>query len=223
MNRKMKRMKNDGNSVTSNIFLISDTHFSQKNILSFREYYPDGPLIRPGFSSIEEMDELIIENWNKTVKEHDKVYHLGDFSFGGKANISRIASRLNGKKRLILGNHDDQPQYYKPYFQKIMSYREFGNLFRIPVYCCHFPLAQAGFNYRSQLHGLMIHGHLHLNKVPNPQYINVCVENINYTPVAVEELVDNKIRELGMDFFTRPNDEFVDKKKQLADTIGNNS
>lgn len=197
--------------IKSNIFVISDTHFTHKNFLSFREYYPDGPLIRPGFSSVEEMDELMIENWNKTVTEHDKVYHLGDFSFGGKDNIGRIASRLNGKKRLIAGNHEIDLRHYYPHFQKVMSYREFGNLFKLPVYCCHFPLNHAGFNYRSQLHGLMIHGHIHLNKIPNPQYINVCVENINYTPISIEELVDDKIKELGFDFFTRPNDEFVDK------------
>ena len=65
------------------IWLISDTHFGHENILSFRHGGPDGPLIRGNlFSSVEEMDECMIDQWNKYVKPGDKVYHLGDVFFG---------------------------------------------------------------------------------------------------------------------------------------------
>ena len=36
------------------------------------------------FSSIEEMDRILIENWNNKVNEEDDVYILGDFSYKSK-------------------------------------------------------------------------------------------------------------------------------------------
>ena len=100
-----------------NIFVISDTHFFHKNILTFKN--KDGELIRPGFSSVEEMNETIIDNWNKTVNDEDVIYHLGDFTFGSNNRIKDVAPRLKGRKRLLLGNHDYQPKDYQPYFDKI--------------------------------------------------------------------------------------------------------
>jgi calcineurin-like phosphoesterase family protein len=54
------------------IWLTADTHFGHTNILKYCG--------RP-FSSIEEMDETLINNWNNKVNQDDTVYHLGDFSF----------------------------------------------------------------------------------------------------------------------------------------------
>src|SRR5437762_1961140 len=83
-----------------NTWFISDTHFGHKNIL---EYEKES---RP-FTSIEEMHEAIIERWNSNIKPSDIVYHLGDFCFGKKH--LEIAQSLNGKKRLVMGNHDCYP------------------------------------------------------------------------------------------------------------------
>ena len=49
-------------------WVVSDTHFSHKLLATLR-----------GFASPEEMDEVLIQNWNSLVKPHDRVYHLGDF------------------------------------------------------------------------------------------------------------------------------------------------
>jgi calcineurin-like phosphoesterase family protein len=84
------------------LFVISDTHFGHANILTFRGQ--DGALIRPGFSSVEEMDEFMVERWNSVVRPSDHVYHLGDVTM--KAPGLGIVKRLNGKKRLVRGNHD---------------------------------------------------------------------------------------------------------------------
>ena len=78
-------------------FFISDTHFCHTNILKYDN--------RP-FSSIEEHDENLIENWNSRVTNKDIVYHLGDFGFGQKDKLQDIFNRLKGRKRLIRGNHD---------------------------------------------------------------------------------------------------------------------
>jgi calcineurin-like phosphoesterase family protein len=78
-------------------FYISDTHFSHENIIRYSK--------RP-FTSIDEMNEFMIAEWNSTVKDHDIVYHLGDFACGSPEGAAEIFSRLRGRKILILGNHD---------------------------------------------------------------------------------------------------------------------
>ena len=54
------------------IYFISDTHFYHHRILEYTN--------RP-FDRIEDMNETIIENWNKVVTPKDTVYHLGDVGF----------------------------------------------------------------------------------------------------------------------------------------------
>ena len=59
----------------ANIFIISDTHFGHLGMCKFLR--KDGSKVRP-FDDINVMDECMVENWNKTVKPKDKIYHLGD-------------------------------------------------------------------------------------------------------------------------------------------------
>lgn len=49
----------------ANIFLIADTHFSHLGVCQFLNN--DGTKLRP-FDNIEEMDEILIQNWNSVVK-----------------------------------------------------------------------------------------------------------------------------------------------------------
>jgi calcineurin-like phosphoesterase family protein len=86
--------------MTANIFLISDTHFGHENMYKFTGL--DGLRVRAKFANASEGDEYMIQAWNQTVKPQDHVYHLGDVAFGP---IS-IVQKLNGHKRLVLGNHD---------------------------------------------------------------------------------------------------------------------
>lgn len=82
------------------IWFTSDTHFGAYRTLMLSK--------RP-FNSVKEMDEVLVNNWNKVVKEEDEVYHLGDFG------DYSFASRLNGKIHLIKGNYErrdfDQDKY----------------------------------------------------------------------------------------------------------------
>lgn len=79
------------------ILFTADTHFGHRNIIRYCN--------RP-FYSVEEMDETLINNWNKVVDKEDVVFHLGDFAVGGAALWSNLLQRLNGKVYLIMGNHD---------------------------------------------------------------------------------------------------------------------
>ena len=52
------------------------------------------------------MNQVLIKNWNNTVKKEDRIFVLGDFCLSGKNKIIEIGKQLNGRKTLILGNHD---------------------------------------------------------------------------------------------------------------------
>jgi len=76
----------------------SDTHFRHRNVIKYCN--------RP-WDNTAEMDEAIIEQWNSQVGPDDEVYHLGDVGIGkGMALKEDLIKRLNGKKHLVLGNHD---------------------------------------------------------------------------------------------------------------------
>jgi len=78
---------------------VSDLHYFHKNIIHLQD--------RP-FKSVEEMNEALIENWNKYVAKGDVVYVIGDFSFGKYDETKALVEKLNGVKVLIRGNHDSR-------------------------------------------------------------------------------------------------------------------
>lgn len=90
----------------SNIYFTSDTHYNHENIASkncskWKTGYRD-------YDSLKEMNEDIVKNFNKTLKEDDTLYHLGDWSFGGINSIYDFYKQLRCKNiHLITGNHDD--------------------------------------------------------------------------------------------------------------------
>lgn len=161
-------------------FLISDTHFGHANFLNFKD--EEGNKIRP-FSSVEEMDALMIENWNRTVRPQDKVYHLGDFCLNRKS--IQIAKKLNGSIVLIKGNHDIfKLKDYAPFFKDIRVYRVFPEW---GILCSHIPV------HETQMFGkwlLNCHGHIHQKILSDFRYKNCCVEHTNYSPISLESILD---------------------------------
>lgn len=159
-----------------NIWLISDTHFGQESICSFK--LSDGSKLRP-WDNVDKMDEELIERWNGVVKPNDTIYHLGDVVYNRKA-LATI-SKLNGSKRLILGNHDifDYSDYAK-YFKRLHGSFKLDDLLltHIPVHT----------NSIAKWTVCNIHGHIHNHDIPDGRYFNVSVERINYTPISLEDL-----------------------------------
>ena len=166
-----------------NLWFWSDQHLSHKNILTFTDN--QGNLIRPGFGSIEEHDELLLENHNKVVKPGDHVYYLGDTFWSRDVNeIQKLINRLPGKKRLILGNHDDVVnQHLYKFFHKILLWR----VFEEGIVATHLPLSRENFPGKCTRN---VHGHIHQNPDPSPNHLNVSMERINYTPIHYDEIVD---------------------------------
>lgn len=162
-----------------NVFLISDTHFGHNNICTFLR--TDGVTTLRPFANADEMDEVLIERWNKVVGVHDKVYHLGDVAIA-RRKIATMA-RLNGKKVLIKGNHDIfKLKEYTPYFYDIRAFHKLDNFV-----LTHIPIHEQCLG---RFHG-NVHGHMHEHVVtgkwdkPDPRYMTVCVEHTDYTPVEL--------------------------------------
>ena len=160
------------------LWLIADTHFGHANVLTFGGR--DGGLIRPGFGSVEEMDETMVDRWNAVVRQSDHVYHLGDVAM--RREHLRTLTRLNGHLRLVRGNHDVfKTRFYLPYFDEIYGSRVLDNciMTHIPIH----PDSMGRFKVN-------IHGHTHANPSPAGPYVSVCVERTDYRPVTFEEIKD---------------------------------
>jgi calcineurin-like phosphoesterase family protein len=167
----MHRLKE---KMSREIWVVSDTHFNHENIIRYSN--------RP-FDNVHHMNETMVENWNKIVKPEDIVYHLGDVYFSKKPDSTMILSRLNGRKRLILGNHDDgKDKLLLQTFQKILAWRHFKEF---GLLLTHVPVHPNALDEKVPVN---VHGHMHCNTIGSKFFKNVCVEQINYTPINMELL-----------------------------------
>lgn len=179
----------------TNTFFISDTHFGHANILNFKKY--DGTPLRL-FSSVEEMDEHMISQWNKTISDKDRVYFLGDFCMNRK--FLPTFERLNGRICWILGNHDPWK------LDDLLQNKKVDVLAGVKVFpangviCSHIPIHPSSL-MNDDGEGrwkLNIHGHLHANRVmkngiEDERYFNVSVECLkDYTPVSYDEILKTR-------------------------------
>lgn len=168
----------------SDVFIVSDTHFSHANFLLFKK--PDGTFVR-NFKSVQDMDDTMRANWNSIVKPDDKVYHLGDVAMH-KHGLQCLKG-LNGRKILIKGNHDTAKlDDYAEYFKDIRSCHILGGaiLSHIPVHVMELGRFQR--NLHGHTHHLFVPSYMdgdHSGS-PDPRYRNMCVEQTNYTPVPLE-------------------------------------
>lgn len=154
----------------SKVYATSDWHFGHRNILKYR----------PQFSSIEEHDNTIIQNYLDVVTKRDVVYFSGDVAFS-EEGLARIAE-LPGDKRLILGNHDTEFLHidrFSSVFTKVHGmFKKYG------VWFTHAPI------HPSELRGKFnIHGHTHGINVNDPRYYNVSLENTDYRPVDIKTII----------------------------------
>lgn len=157
------------------IFLISDTHFDHYNIIKYCN--------RP-FKNVNEMNNVIVNNWNKTVRKKDIIYFLGDVCFGrGHRSIDYWFSKLNGKIFFIRGNHDKgkvtkAKEIRGKYFLEYKGYK---------FILMHDPYRPKDYD------GWIIHGDKHNNDLVNYPFINgerksinVSAEVVNYRPINLD-------------------------------------
>lgn len=127
----------------SEVYWIGDTHYGHKNIVRGVSEWSSTDGCRD-FNTVEEMNETMIQNINNTVKWNDTLWHLGDWSFGGVANIEKFRHRIHCQNvHLILGNHDypilkhiDKYAHLFSSIQQIKTKKICGQ----HIVMCHFPL-----------------------------------------------------------------------------------
>ena len=170
------------------IYFTSDLHFWHKNAITYTS--------RP-FETVEEMNEKLVENWNRTVHKNDEVYILGDVTMVKPNRASEIIARLKGRKYLLMGNHDyfAREKQFDPAscgIEWVKMYHEMHWQNRTFV-LCHYPFA----SWNKDSHGSYnLHGHIHsspdynlLNKGNGRRKYDVGVDANSFTPVSLEQIV----------------------------------
>ena len=135
------------------------------------------------------MDNCIIDNWNSIVKNTDIIRIVGDLTMKNKGQIEwidNLIGKLNGRKQLILGNHDSLNPF-KYVWLGIESVHTSMLLEDKKIFICHDPnwVKHMPSGYR------MICGHVH-NKfklLTDPNIIlNVGVDIWDFYPVSEDEV-----------------------------------
>lgn len=150
----------------------ADPHFSHKSMAQKHRKFQDEYY----------HDEFIIDQWNKTVtSKKDLTYILGDITMETAFPYYQL-DRLNGRKIVVLGNHDriqDVPELLK-YVEKVggaIDYKGFL-LTHVPIHESELEFCRGN-----------IHGHIHERLIDNPKYFNVSCEAVNYTPMTINQLL----------------------------------
>lgn len=177
-------------------WFTSDTHFGDKNTLKH---------FRRPFSSVEEMDNSLIQNWNSVVKKDDVVNHLGDFG-----NFSRV-KELNGKILLVLGNKEQNYANinYKGSLPKLAEYLinlGFEDIYLHKNYSCIDGLGKVNLVHKPEdcnINMFNLFGHIYNLQMVKRFGLNVGVDCHNLFPIttetvkfyknAIENIYDNNV------------------------------
>ncbi len=157
----------------SKVYYTSDLHWGHRAILKYRG---------DSFKTIEEHDQVFVDNFNKVVNKRDTVFFLGDIAFTeeGLKNMEKL--RHCHKKILYLGNHDTLPtEKYLEYFDEVHALRSYKNF-----WLSHCPIHPQEMRNRKG----NIHGHLHDSVLEDPlkQYFDVSPEKHDYQLVDFEDI-----------------------------------
>jgi len=166
-------------------FFTSDTHYFHRNILKYCN--------RP-FADVDEMNQALVENWNRVVSPRDIVFHLGDVAFSkDETALGKLLSQLNGEKHLVEGNHDHGFKIWHRYFQTRLPIKtihvppESNNGKGQRIVLCHYAMRVWD---QSHFGTWMLYGHSHntLPDDPNSLSTDVGVDCWEYAPVGMEQL-----------------------------------
>lgn len=169
---------------TNRLYFTSDTHFGHNNIIDYQN--------RP-FKDADEMDETLIENWNRVVPENGIVYHLGDFALSSSERAGKILDQLNGREiYLIKGNHEhsalalhSNPSLSIKRFSWIRDYFELKVSRQIQLMLFHYSMRVWNKSHHGSWH---LYGHSHCSLPSLGKSLDVGVDNpvCNYSPFTFD-------------------------------------
>jgi calcineurin-like phosphoesterase family protein len=161
------------------LWFTADLHLGHTNIIRHCG--------RP-FDSVEEMDQVLIQNINDCVKKQDRLYILGDFC-GQRRKSAYIQSYLNrihlhpNQIFLILGNHDDEkhskrvfPNVYERYTVKHEGEQ---------IVLSHYAMRTWNQSGRGRWH---LYGHSHGNLPDYGKSFDVGVDVWDFKPISFEQV-----------------------------------
>lgn len=170
------------------IWLTSDLHL----------FHDRGFIYEPrGFSSVEEMNTAIEENWNDVINDDDEVYVLGDLMVGGKTVNDagmEIVRRLKGKKHIILGNHDTKTRIMLYQAEKSVVDVQYALMMRYKgrsLYLSHYPSITTNVEHDKPKDWIInFFGHTHAKEKfynGTPFMYNVALDAHENKPVMLDE------------------------------------
>ena len=174
------------------LFFTSDTHFCHNNIIKYCN--------RP-FNNIEEMNKNLVDNWNKVVPKDGIVFHLGDFALNASTkSVQHILHSLNGKKYLIIGNHEKaalSKEFLRNLWEGIYDLAEIFVEDEEITYkqqhlvMCHYPMIAWNGSHRGswQLFGHVHGGLSNKGKINHSAtQLDVGVDCHDYKPISYQEV-----------------------------------
>lgn len=176
-------------------YYIADTHFGDEAVIGYSH--------RP-FSSVKEMDEAMIQNWNAKVNDDDDVYIIGDLVYRTDDPLLYL-DRLQGRLHLICGNHDRQVVDHPIGRERFTEIEEYAVVDdgRHRIVLFHYPILEWEGYYYGTWH---MFGHIHNHPNPTQDYLkdfpkalNVGVDVVGFAPVTFDEAV-----EANRKFYDRP-------------------
>jgi calcineurin-like phosphoesterase family protein len=162
--------------------ITSDTHYAHANIIKYSN--------RP-FADAEAMNTTLVDNINGAFPQGGRLYHLGDWAFGGLARAIEFKERLRSDIEiyLILGNHDThhvKHEAFRKLFTKIYDLYE-THLDGHRTTLCHYSMRV----WNKSHHGAwMLYGHSHgsLADDPNSLSFDVGVDCHNFKPLTIPQI-----------------------------------
>ena len=171
------------------LFFTADTHFSDPYVLRYRT----------AFATSDDHDAALIARWNDTVGADDDVWHLGDFAVGASpAQCRAIFAGLNGRKRLVQGNHDTNRVLDLPWIEVVSSISitvEEGVEPERRFFLAHYPHRSWPGLWRGSRH---LFGHTHGTLPDNRQSCDVGVDAWAYRPASVTDVLARQEAALNM-------------------------
>ena len=173
------------------IYWTADTHFFHTKII----HYTNRP-----FSTVEEMNDVLINNINRVVSPSDTLYHLGDFAWRNAECIQNMRRAIICNNiHLIYGNHDRVIRHNKNLQRLFTSVGDITEVLlshQRRIVLCHYGMR----TWNAKFHGAWhLYGHSH-DTLPEDDSLSFDVgvdcPEWNYTPISLDQIVSKMERKI---------------------------
>lgn len=172
------------------IYLTSDLHLCHDKEFIYKER---------GFNTVDEHNNIIIDNILKTCSADDKLYILGDLMLNDNVKAMQLLQKLSHiEKYIIIGNHDTDARiqiYNQLENTTVLGYGYRLKYKKFNFYLSHYPTLTGNFDDSFTLSRKVINlcGHTHTtDRFSDTKYgliYHVEVDAHNLCPVSIEDII----------------------------------